>query len=294
MAHAEAQRVAAPRLAAIDLDGTLLHSDGSVSGRTRDALAAAREQGITIVFVSARHPGSLAEVAREAGVGGLAICSNGATVYDLDGKRVVRERALETEVAAKLVRVLRERAPGIHFAVESGAELSLEPGFNAWDWEPPPEMHIADALELIGGPVTRLIVRHETYELEVLDALVREVAGESASVLRPGEWTVELSAVGVNKAAALAELCDELGIEAHDVIAFGDFLNDLPMLAWAGHAVAVANAHPDLIAEADEVTASNDEDGVAVVLERLAAAFADAEPHERAADSDTDLERYAR
>jgi Cof subfamily protein (haloacid dehalogenase superfamily) len=270
MADAEARGVAAPpRLVAIDLDGTLLHSDGSVSTRTRDALASVRARDITIVFVTARHPGSTAEVAREAGIGGLAICSNGGTVYDLDRKRVVRERTLESEVAAKLVRALRERAPGIRFAVESGAELSLEPGFNAWDWEPPPDMRIADALELVGEPVTRLIVRHDTYELEVLDALVREVAGESASVLRPGEWTVELSAVGVNKAAALAELCDELGVEPRDVIAFGDFLNDLPMLAWAGHSVAVANAHPDVIAEADEVTASNDEDGVAVVLERL-------------------------
>jgi HAD superfamily hydrolase (TIGR01484 family) len=269
MADAESRRVGRLRLAAIDLDGTLLRSDGSVSERTREALASARERGIRIVFVTARHPGSVAEVAREAGVGGIAICSNGATVYDLDAGRVVRERTLETEVAAKLVRALRERAPGVHFAVESSAELSLEPGFNAWDWEPPPGMRIADALELVAAPVTRLIVRHDTYELEVLAALVGELVGESATVLRPGEWTVELSAVGVSKAAALAELCDELELTADDVIAFGDFLNDLPMLAWAGRSVAVANAHPDVIAEADEVTVSNDEDGVALVLERL-------------------------
>jgi Cof subfamily protein (haloacid dehalogenase superfamily) len=270
MADAEALGVATPpRLAAIDLDGTLLRSDGTVSARTRDALASVRERGITIVFVSARHPGSLADVAREAGVGGLAICSNGATVYDLDRHRVVRERTLSTEVAANLVRVLREKAPGIRFAVESRAELAVEPEFSAWDWVPPEGMRIADALDLVADPVTRLIVRHDGYELEVLAALVREIAGESASVLVPGEWTVELSPVGVNKAAALAELCDELGLDAADVIAFGDFLNDLPMLAWAGRSVAVANAHPDVIAEAGEVTASNDEDGVAIVLERL-------------------------
>jgi Cof subfamily protein (haloacid dehalogenase superfamily) len=270
MADAEARAVAAsPRLAAIDLDGTLLRSDGSVSERTREALESARDRGIRIVFVSARHPGSLAEVAREAGVGGLAICSNGATVYDLDAGRVVRERSLEAEAAVELVRALRERVPGVRFAVESGAELAFEPEFNAWDWKPPEGTRLADALELLAAPVTRLIVRHEAYELEVLEALVRELAGESASVTVPGVWTVELSAVGVSKAAALAELCDELGLTADDVIAFGDFLNDLPMLAWAGRSVAVANAHPDVIAEADEVTASNDEDGVALVLEGL-------------------------
>ena len=75
----------------------------------------------------------------------------------------------------------------------------------------------------------------------------------------------------MSKAAALAELCAELGIEATEVVAFGDYPNDLPMLEWAGYAVAVANAHPDVLAAADEVTASNADDGVAVVLERLAA-----------------------
>jgi Cof subfamily protein (haloacid dehalogenase superfamily) len=270
MADAEAERVGGgPRLVAIDLDGTLLRSDGTVSARSREALAGARARGMTIVFVTARHPGSTAAIASEAGVGGFAICSNGATVFDLDSGSVVRERTLESEAATRLVEALRERIPGVLFAVERRNEIVSEPDFRAWDVEPPEDARFADALELVANPVTRLIVRHADYELEVLAALVRELAGDSATVVVPGEWTVELSAVGVSKAAALAELCDELGLTAADVVAFGDFLNDLPMLAWAGHAVAVANAHPDVIDEADEVTASNDEDGVAQVLERL-------------------------
>jgi Cof subfamily protein (haloacid dehalogenase superfamily) len=273
MADAEARRVVtSPRLAAIDLDGTLLRSDGTVSTRTREALADARTRGLTIVLVSARHPGSLAQVAREAGLDGLAICSNGATVYDLDRAVVVRERTLASEVAVELVRALRARAPGVRFGVETGAKLAFEPEFRAWDWQPPDGTRFADALDLVADPVTRLIVRHEAYELEALASLVRELAGESADVVIPGVWTVELSAVGVNKAAALAELCHELGLDAAEVIAFGDFPNDLPMLVWAGRSVAVANAHPDVIDEADEVTASNDEDGVAMVLETLARA----------------------
>jgi hydroxymethylpyrimidine pyrophosphatase-like HAD family hydrolase len=81
---------------------------------------------------------------------------------------------------------------------------------------------------------------------------------------------VEVTPAGVNKATALAELAGSVGVVARDVVAFGDYPNDVPMLAWAGHGVAVANAHPDVIEIADEVTASNDEDGVALVLERLA------------------------
>jgi hypothetical protein len=73
----------------------------------------------------------------------------------------------------------------------------------------------------------------------------------------------------VTKAAALESWCDGLGIGAEDVWAFGDMPNDLPMIVWAGTAFAVANAHPDVIAAADHVCPSNDEDGVAQVLERL-------------------------
>ena len=73
----------------------------------------------------------------------------------------------------------------------------------------------------------------------------------------------------MSKATTLAALCEEHGYDAQAVVAFGDMINDLPMLAWAGHSVAVANAHPDVLAAVDEVTASNDDDGGAVVIERL-------------------------
>jgi hydroxymethylpyrimidine pyrophosphatase-like HAD family hydrolase len=82
---------------------------------------------------------------------------------------------------------------------------------------------------------------------------------------------VEISAKGVTKAFGLERIAAEHGIEAADVVAFGDMPNDLPMFAWAGHVVAVANAHADVLAAADEVTASNDDDGVARVVERLLA-----------------------
>ena len=80
---------------------------------------------------------------------------------------------------------------------------------------------------------------------------------------------LEISAPGVDKGAGLARLCTSLGISAEEVIAFGDMPNDLTLLEFAGRAVAVANAHPDVLAIADEVTLNHDEDGVAIVLERL-------------------------
>jgi hydroxymethylpyrimidine pyrophosphatase-like HAD family hydrolase len=76
-------------------------------------------------------------------------------------------------------------------------------------------------------------------------------------------------ACGVSKASTLEQLIDEEGLTASDVVAFGDMPNDVEMIAWAGHGVAVANAHPEVLAVADEVTGTNDADGVAEVLERL-------------------------
>jgi Cof subfamily protein (haloacid dehalogenase superfamily) len=258
------------RLAAIDLDGTLLRSDGTLSRRTRNAVATAAGAGVDIVIVTARGPRTVGDLAAELGIAGEAICSNGGIVLDLASGVIRRVRPIETDVAIQLVQGLRERLPGILFAVEREA-FAHEPGFAAWDWEPPAGSRVGDAVDLLAEPATKLILLHAEHELEVIAAAARELAGDAVSVSISGSWVVEVSAAGVNKAAALAELCEELGIDAHDVVAFGDHLNDLPMLAWAGHAVAVANAHPDVIDIADEVTATNDEDGVALVLERLVA-----------------------
>ncbi len=98
---------------------------------------------------------------------------------------------------------------------------------------------------------------------------VRTIAGETVTITHAGAPYLEISARGVHKGWALEALCARLGIPAEHVVAFGDMPNDLPMLQWAGCGVAMANAHPDVLAAADVVTRSNEEDGVAMVVERL-------------------------
>jgi Cof subfamily protein (haloacid dehalogenase superfamily) len=246
-----------------------LRPDNSLSERSRRALARAREAGIRIVLVTARGPRSVRILVERTGLDGIAICSNGAIALNLSSGEVVRTRTLGPEIAARLVRELRARLPGILFAVET-EDIALEPGFAAWNWEAPPDTRYADGLELVAEPMAKLILRHEEHALEAVAEAARDLAGDDAAVAIAGPWTVEVAAAGVSKAAALAELCEELGVTPAEVVAFGDYPNDIPMLEWAGHAVAVANAHPEVLAVADEVTASNAEDGVALVLERLA------------------------
>jgi hypothetical protein len=258
------------RLAGIDLDGTLLRSDGTVSERSRAAIRKTRAAGVTVVIVTARGPVSVSDIARDAGIVGTAICSNGGLLVDLETGELVKQRLLETDVAIGLVHALREQVPGIVFAVEH-ERFAHEPGFSAWGWEPPEGTRVADAIELLADPATKLILRHADHEVEAIAAIARELVGGAATVVASGSHAVEVTAAGVNKAVALAEIADQLGIDAADVVAFGDYPNDAPMLAWAGLGVAVANAHAEVLAVADEVTASNDEDGVALVLERLTA-----------------------
>jgi Cof subfamily protein (haloacid dehalogenase superfamily) len=265
------------RLIATDLDGTLLRSDLSVSERTQAALRAARDAGMRIVLVSARGPIGVGRVADIIGGDGFAICSNGALVIDLGARKVIRHRKLAADVAAQIVRGLRVRLPNVCFATEIEALFALEPAFKgAWgSWEPPADARYADALELVRAPVTKLIARDTTCPVDELAAAAREVAGDSAAVGVSGKWVVEISAAGVNKATALKELAADYGIEASEVLAFGDYPNDLPMLEWAGRSIATANAHPDVLAQVDEVTESNDDDGVALAVERLLAGGVD-------------------
>ncbi|HEV2872501.1 MAG TPA: Cof-type HAD-IIB family hydrolase [Actinomycetota bacterium] len=260
------------RLVASDLDGTLLRSDETVSERTRQAVAAARDAGITVVLVSGRPPRSLGPIAERIGVGGIAICADGAVVWDLDSGTMVDHSPLAADLAARLVGALREAVPGVLFAVELERGFGRETGWTEGPIEAPAEVLEADALELISGPVTKLLVRHPTLPFPEVAQRARQVVGDDAVVTWAGLRVAEISAAGVTKAFALERLCRRLGVVADQVVAVGDMPNDLPMLAWAGTAVAVANAVQEVLDAADEVTAANVEDGVAQLLERILAA----------------------
>jgi Cof subfamily protein (haloacid dehalogenase superfamily) len=262
------------RLIATDLDGTLLRRDGSISARTLAALAAAEAAGLTVALVSGRPPRSLRLVAERLGATGLAICCNGALVYDLAAGEIVHHAPMAAEVARRLVIELRRLTPDVAFAVECGLRFGCEPAYAALRRPlAAPDLWQADALELSAEPLTKLIALHAALTVEELAETARACAGEHAAITNSGAGFLEISAAGVDKASALRWLCAARGIAREEVIAFGDMPNDLAMLDWAGHAVAVANAHPEILALAREVSLSNEEDGVAVVIERILGSF---------------------
>jgi Cof subfamily protein (haloacid dehalogenase superfamily) len=263
------------RLVALDLDGTLLRSDRTISPRTRGALDAAQGAGVDLVLATARSPRGVQPIADDLGLGGLAICANGATVFDLDAGAIVRHRPLSASTARRLVRELRAAVPEIVFGWELELRFGSEPAYEALRqpaWWPRPEGSFPPCDPLAwDAPMTKLIGRVPNGDLAAVFETARALAGESAVATLAGEAFVELVAPGVGKEAALAEIAADRGIAGEAVVAFGDHLTDVGMLTWAGLGVAVANAHPTALEAAYELTASNDDDGVAVALERLLA-----------------------
>ncbi|AZS89946.1 hydrolase [Streptomyces griseoviridis] len=270
-----------PRLIATDLDGTLLRDDKSVSPRTVAALAAAEEAGIEVFFVTGRPARWMDVVSDHVHGHGLAICGNGAAVVDLHGgpgaHRFVKVRELARDNALDAVRLLRDAAPGTVYAVEQTYGFYQEPAYPKMHLEVPDTL--APAEELLAPdapgadePVLKILAFHPTLDPDGFLALARLAIGDRANVTRSSPSALlEISGPGVSKASTLALSCAERGISHSEVVAFGDMPNDVEMLTWAGRSYAMGNAHPDVIAAASGRTVANNEDGVAVVIERMLA-----------------------
>ncbi|MGP2438735.1 Cof-type HAD-IIB family hydrolase [Streptomyces sp. JW3] len=272
---------ARPRLIATDLDGTLLRDDKSVSPRTVAALAAAEQAGIEVFFVTGRPARWMDVVSDHVHGHGLAICGNGAAVVDLHGgpgaHRFVKVRGLARQNALDTVRLLREAAPGTVYAVEQTYGFNQEPEYPKMHLEVPDVLRPAE--ELLGPdgpapdePVLKILAFHPTIEPDAFLTLARLAVGDRANVTRSSPSALlEISGPDVSKASTLALCCAERGISHEEVVAFGDMPNDVEMLTWAGQSYAMGNAHPDAVAAASGRTVANNDDGVALVIERLLA-----------------------
>ena len=259
------------KLVATDLDGTLLRSDESVSARTRESLAAVTAAGAAHIVVTGRAVPWTRHILDDLGYQGLAVCGQGAQVYDAGEHRLLTSVTLDRQLAVlALAKIEAEVGPLLLAASRDGldGEVLVGPGYRVHEG-PLPVVSIKDAADLWAAPLNKVYVQHPTLSDDELAAVALEVAGGLVGVVMAGAGIVELLPLGLSKATGLSLAARRLGVKATDTIAFGDMPNDIPMFAWAAHGVAMANAHEDLKAVADEVTLSNEEDGIAVVLERL-------------------------
>ena len=260
-----------PRLVATDLDGTLVHSDGSITPRTRDALLAAEAAGLAVVFVTGRPLRWAAEVFEHVGGHGLAIISNGAMVWDVSAGAVDLLRPIPVDVGLEVCALIGEAVPGTAYGIESLDGIALEAGFRE-RYPMPPGTRRGPLSEVYDAPAVKILARHEEIDPQQFWDRALVAVGDLATVTWSSATALlEISAAGVTKATTLALLCERRGISADEVVALGDMPNDLPMLEWAGTSYAMANAHPSVHEVADHVAPANDDDGVAVVIEQLLA-----------------------
>ncbi|MFE7775885.1 HAD family hydrolase [Streptomyces sp. NPDC057445] len=262
-----------PRVIATDLDGTLLRRDGTLSTRTLRALRTATDAGTEVVFVTARPPRFVDALTTATGLAGTAVCSNGALVYDLATRTVATSRSLPVPVARDVATALSAAAPGLGFAVETGHHFLYEPAYGLrFTGAPEAERAVASLADLwlIDVPIVQLLVHSTRFDADMLLALATQAMDGAAQFTHSGgRGLLEISAAGVTKATTLSALCDSRGITAAEVIAFGDMPNDLTILNWAGTGYAMGNAHPAVLSAVPRRTVSNEEDGVAAVLEQV-------------------------
>ncbi|GMA41390.1 HAD family hydrolase [Mobilicoccus caccae] len=270
-----------PRLVATDLDGTLLDPAGEVTPFTRDVLQRVWDRGIETLFVTARPPRWLDDLADAVGGHGHAICANGAFLYDVAAREVVHADLIGLEDVVALAADLRREIPRIGFALEHAAGMHLEHEYGPVNPAFVPAVATYGALEETGlDGVGKLLARipggdvlegpgpaGENTETLAFLARVQDIVGDRAVVSYSGAvGLAEIGPVGVSKASALATWCDRHGIDAAQVWAFGDMPNDIPMLEWAGRSFAVQGAPESVLAAASDVCGPNDADGVARAL----------------------------
>ena len=269
----------APRLIISDIDGTFITSAGRVTPRLRNVVSRAISSGAHFGLATGRPHRWLIPVLEQLPVAPVCVCANGAVVYDPTEDRVLHAHELSPDTMGEILHDVERALAGVYhgYGVERVGSSALDPedecflitpeyNPDAWD----SRFGVVDKQTLIEVPAAKLLVRcTDMTSAEMYDIIAPLIDDTTAHVTYSmDEGLIEVSCPGVNKASSVALLAERYGVDAADVIAFGDMRNDLEMLTWAGRGIAMGNASPVLTSAADEVADTNDNDGVAKILER--------------------------
>lgn len=255
-------------LIATDYDGTLLGPDRQISDATASALRRVADSHLDFVVITGRPPRFCGSILEQTAIPTTLICANGAVGFEPLSGEVTQFATLDVAAAIDIVSDVLASHPNAGFCAEMGAEFVAE---RRW-YETvgrPVEGDIADLRDHLDDRLHKLLVSLPDRTPDEALAIVSDVTGERANPMHAGLPFIELMPPGVDKAFGLRRLCEERGVDARQVVTFGDMPNDVAMLEWARWGVAVGNAHERVKAAADEVTGTNGDDGVATFLGEL-------------------------
>jgi Cof subfamily protein (haloacid dehalogenase superfamily) len=244
---------------AVDLDDTIVRSDGAISDRTLDALHAWEAGGGRVIIATGRPPRSTRHIPHR--LHHLPwICYNGAVIHH--GESVLYEDFISGEDTRLIVETILTAGADVRVGVEIGDVLYINQPVDR-----PGVRHVADLLSVANQPSAKVILPIDHYRQ--IEPLLTAFPASARVLLSEKYKIVQIMPYATSKERALRHLLDGWGLSMANVVAFGDDVNDVEMVAEAGIGVAMDNAVPEVKAVADRITATNDEDGVALVLEEL-------------------------
>ena len=263
------------RAIALDLDGTLTNHDKVVTQKTREALLQAEAEGVVIILASGRPTYGIEPVAECLELdkrGGYILSYNGGNIVNAKTGEKLFAQFLPDEMIPILYRYAKEKNHAL--LGYAGNEIITEMPDDPYVKEESRinKMNIRkveNLFEALEPHPTKLLMTGDPADMLKAENELSEILGDRMDIFRSAPFFLELVPKGIDKAKSLLRLLSKINLTPADMIAFGDGYNDLSMLKLAGMGVAMQNAAPEVRAEADYITLSNEEDGVAAALEHF-------------------------
>ncbi len=285
------------KLVAIDLDGTILDHNGEISEETKEIVKKCTEKGVEIVLASGRPIDSIKVIANDLGLKGYFIAGNGALVYDIQKDEIIYKNDIKKEKVLEMIKICEENSisynvytdkviltPNLKFNVlyyykenlkkEENKKTNISIIENMYKYVenmqdiPFLKITICDQHDMIFHSIIKKIKEIKGIEVLEVEHMSKKMITQGTAEIPVEYFYTEISASHVDKWNALEFLMKKIGIEKQNIMAIGDNINDKKMIENAGMGVAMKGSVPNIIEVAKEVTDSNDEDGVAKILEK--------------------------
>lgn len=285
------------KLVAIDLDGTMLNQYGIITEKTKKAILKAQEKGVEVMIASGRAITSVKRFSKEINSNKYFISGNGAITYDIKNNKILYENILSKTKALKIIKICEENSIYYNVYTENGIiakNLSYNTLYyykdnltkpdenrthiniveNVYDYfeqreEKILKIMICDEHKTVFNSIVRKL--KELSEIEVLEVshMSRKIIKQGTDEIALEYFYTEVSAKDVDKWNALEEIIGLMNISKEEVVTIGDNANDLKMITNAGLGVAMGESAPYVKQSADIIAPTNDEDGVAIILNKI-------------------------
>jgi len=259
-----------PKLFAFDLDGTLLNSKKELSPANRTALREMSAAGAVVAFASGRLGSSMHQYIPALGFEIAMLTLNGAAVFsDSNMNTRIYHSPLDSNFADYLIDYHRDKSFALNYYINDKLYSTDNERTRQWTdlyyQQTRTQYHMLSTFDSMkNGSPSKIIFVGDTHELDIQEQFFRKMWDSSVYICRTWDYYLEFLNLNANKGSGLEALSSSYNIDLKDVTAFGDATNDIPMLQKAGLGIAMKNAHPDVCAAANRVSAwSNDEDAIA-------------------------------